>query len=341
MPDTNGSPRLDDVVVLIPVFNDWGALTRLVAEIDAVLETAMLQGRIAVVDDASTVAAPDEFLNQQYRHLSSVEVIRLLCGLGHQRAIAVGLAHLNKMGVGAKAVVVMDGDGEDRPMDIPRLVEELTSRQCGVVFAARIKRTESFLFRFMYLLFRFVHKLLTGVSVYGGNFSSISPRVLPQLLASPDLWNHYAGTVVRSRVSFLTVPLPRGKRYVGPSHMSYTSLVIHGLSAVSLSGAVVGVRLMILFAGLFALLSVLVGAELLAPSSFSFSVSNGTALLILFVALGFLSSLFFVLAVLGRRSEANIVPAQGAERFIESVACLSDAHEREGQPTCQGVFDRS
>jgi hypothetical protein len=340
MPDANGSPKLDDVVVLIPVYNDWEPLARLVTEIDTVLGAANLRGRITVVNDASTIAVPDEFLNQRYHHLSSVEVIRLLSGLGHQRAIAVGLAYLNRTGVGAETIVVMDGDGEDRPVDIPRLVEELVGRRCGVVFAARIKRTESYSFRFMYLLFRSTHRLLTGIPVHGGNFSAISPAVLPQLLASPDLWSHYAGTVARSRVSFSTVPLPRGKRYVGQSHMTSISLVVHGLSAIALSSAVVGARLMILFAGLVAILSVLLVVELSARSVFPFVATSGTIVLILFAAQGFLSSLLFVLTVLGRRSQARIALAQGAEGFIESVVRLPAANESGSQRTHYEVLDR-
>jgi hypothetical protein len=321
----------DDVVVLIPAYNDWGSLGVLLAEIDAVLGAAKLRGRVVVVDDASTIALPDQFLNQRYAHLSSVDLVRLLSGLGHQRAIAVGLAHLHRTGVGAETIVVMDGDGEDRPVDIPRLVEELRQRRCGVAFASRTKRTEPYLFRMMYVVYRLLHRLLTGMPVRWGNFSAVSANALPRLLASPDLWNHYAATVARSRVGFCTVPLPRGKRYMGQSHMNYVSLVMHGLSGIALSGEVIAARLTILFSGLTAILAVLLGVELLARTSFPFWTRIATTVLLAFAAQGLLSALIFALAMLGRRSMAKVLPSRDAEGFIESVVCLF-AVEESGSP---------
>ena len=116
----------DRITILIPVFDDWGSLARLLPEIDAVMGSASLQGHVTVIDDKSTVAAPNEIRHQSYFHLSPLEIIRLTSNLGHQRAIAVGLAHLSKLGVRPEPIVIMDGDGEDRPEDIPSLVAELS-----------------------------------------------------------------------------------------------------------------------------------------------------------------------------------------------------------------------
>ena len=65
--------------------------------------------------DAAGLAGP-EFLRAGFGG-----VLHLRSNQGHQRAIALGLYHLHEF-TDAEAVVVMDGDGEDRPEDLPELL---------------------------------------------------------------------------------------------------------------------------------------------------------------------------------------------------------------------------
>lgn len=319
---------LDRVVIVIPVFNDWASLARLLPEIDAALGSAGLSGRVAIVDDGSTLEAPAEIRGRSYTHLRQVEVIKLRRNLGHQRAIAVGLTHLASAGTGAEAVVVMDGDGEDRPEDIPRLLVELSNAGGAhhVVFAARSKRFEGPLFRLMYHLYRFLHWLLTGVAVRVGNFSALSPAAVQALSLHPDAWNHYAGAVFRSRIPFSTLPLPRAQRYAGSSHMRYSSLVAHGLSAIAVFSEIVGARLIVVFSAMVGLaiilLSIVVGVRLFTTLGIPGWATTAAGLLILFAMQAVLSILILVLVVLGDRSQAKVIPLRDAGLFIETVKPL-------------------
>lgn len=320
--------RWESIAILIPVFNDWESLPKLLSEIDTTLGSVSLRGHVTVVDDGSTAEAPDQIRRQTYSHLSPVEVVRLRCNLGHQRAIAVGMAHFCKADGRAKAVVIMDGDGEDRPEDIPRLVDELFRQQCDVVFAARTKRTESYTFRWMYQVFRLIFWLLTGTSVRVGNFSALSSSALMRLVLSPDVWSHYAASVLHSRMRFATLPLPRGKRYFGQSHMRYSRLVAHGLSSVAVFDEVVAARLIILSSGMFAILSILLSAELFANLFTAHAIPAwlviATGVLMLLTMQGLLSTLIFALTVLGSRSQARFLPLRDAEPFILSVVRLAN-----------------
>lgn len=315
------------VVILVPVFDDWESLTRLLRELDSTLQSAAIPCRVTIVDDGSTATPPNELLHQNYTHLQKVELVRVRSNLGHQRAIAVGLAHLNKTGVDENVVVIMDGDGEDRPEHIKRLVSALAEQQSGVVFAARTKRMEGFFFRVMYFLYRLVHWLLTGVPVRVGNFSALSSSLLPQLLVRHDLWNHYAATILRSRIRFSTVPIPREKRYAGESHMRFSNLVAHGLSAIAVFSEVVGARLIIFFSGVtliaFCLLGFLLGGRFLTQHPVPGWAPLTVGLLLLFGMQALLSILVLALIVLGDRSQARVIPLRDAELFIESVGTLT------------------
>ncbi len=316
----------DRIAIVIPVFNDWESLARLLPAIDTVLGAAGLEGHVTVVDDGSAESAPYDLRHHTYAHLPSLEIVRLRCNLGHQRAIAVGMTCLDKNSLGVRVVVIMDGDGEDRPEDVPSLLAELSKQQADVVFAARTKRTEGFTFRLMYLIYRFVFWLFTGTEVRVGNFSAMSCSALSRLVLTPNIWNHYAATVLHSRMRFSTVGLPRGKRYSGKSHMRYSRLVAHGLSSVAVFGEVVGARLIILCSGVLGILLVVLVWEIFARLFTTYAIPVWavivTGVLVLFAMQGTLSILILAITVLGNRSQAHTIPVRQAEIFIESIVHL-------------------
>jgi hypothetical protein len=113
------------------------------------------------------------------------------------------------------------------------------------IFAERSRRSESFAFRSFYRLYKLLHRCLTGISVRVGNFSILPYTYLNTLVVMSELWNHYAAAVFRSRLPFTMIPIPRGSRIAGTSGMNFVALVSHGLSAISVFGDIVGVRLLI------------------------------------------------------------------------------------------------
>ena len=245
-----GPPRL---VILMPVLDDWVALDRLLGLIDPVLLGAGLGAEVLVVDDGSTRPIGDRCAGP-YRAIGRVEVLHLRRNLGHQRAIAVGLAALEAERPGPDLVAVMDSDGEDDPSDIPRLVAACeASGRSVMVFAERTKRSETPLFRACYRLYRVVHRVLTGRSVRVGNFSVVPRARLSSLVAVSELWNHYAAAAFTTRQPVTMIPTARGRRLDGRSRMNFVGLVIHGLSAISVHSDIIGVRLMLATLGLIGL----------------------------------------------------------------------------------------
>ena len=110
--------------------------------------------------------------------------------------------------------------------------------------------------------YRFVHLLLTGERVRVGNFSVIPRDLLRRLVAVSDLWNHYAAAVFHARIPYTTIPTTRGTRYAGASQMNFVALVTHGLSAMSVFGDRIGVRLLIVTCALAGLILSAAGALL-------------------------------------------------------------------------------
>ena len=144
--------------------------------------------------------------------VSSLAVLRLRRNLGHQRALCVGLAFI-EVNYRHQTIIVMDSDGEDRPVDIPVLLSQFQKEQeKKIVFAERRKRSETFVFQVGYVCYRYMHRLLTGYSVRVGNFSVIPRPSLSSLVVVPELWNHYAAAVFNSRLAYCSAPTVRGTR---------------------------------------------------------------------------------------------------------------------------------
>ena len=317
-------PASTPFVIALPVFNDWTALAHLLPRLDAVLCAHELRATVLVIDDGSTEPAPSALTAARFHAMPSLRILRLRRNLGHQRAIAIGLAYVEQH-LPCEAVILMDADGEDAPTDIPRLVDRYRSENgTTIVFAERRRRAEGLLFRVLYRAYLVVHRALTGYGVRVGNFSIIPRARLRGLVVVSELWNHYAAAVFRSRQPYSTIPTRRAQRLSGTSHMNFVSLVVHGMSAISVYGDRVFVRLIVFASGLAATavagLCAVVGVRLLTDLAVPgwATMAAGFLALILVQALMFIASLTFL--GLSSRQQAPFVPARDYRLYVDDTA---------------------
>jgi len=314
------------IVILIPMFNDWEAADLLLGDLDRALTDYPMYAEVLFIDDGSTAPPPEAFARRQFTALRAVDVLQLRRNLGHQRAIAAGLVYVYEK-IPCTAVVVMDADGEDRPADIRALVEKFNQEgQRSIIFAARAKRLEHPLFRFLYHVYRLIHWLLTGDPVRVGNFSIVPFESLGRLVVVPEIWNHYAAAVIRSRLRFQSIPIARGQRMAGNSKMNFIALLLHGLSAFFVYGDIVGARLLVVIA-LVLLLEVVAVAVGLGVR-FTASPSIPGLLLYLAAILGIILlqaipiTLILVFTVIGSRSNIGFLPIRDCPYFVSKVERL-------------------
>jgi glycosyltransferase involved in cell wall biosynthesis len=319
MPQPGGTTPIR-LTILIPVFNDWTAVQQLAGQLDGVLGIRELSGRLVLVDDGSTERPAEPFLEVPLKNLESIQVLELKRNLGHQRALCVGLVHLYQA-YPDDPVLIMDADGEDGPADIPLLLKEYVDQgRNKVIFAARGRRAEGIIFKLFYQLYRTIHRILVGFDIRFGNFSVLPPQALEQLAVSPDLWNHYAAAVVKTRMPRGSVSIDRSRRIAGQSKMGLVSLIVHGLSAMSVFGDVIGVRLLIISAifGVLAIALILVvvairfATNLAIPGWATFAVG----LLLTLLSQSVLLQLIFTFVVLYSRGQSSFIPLRDCPLYI-------------------------
>jgi len=315
---------VSELCFCIPVYDDWVAAARMLEQLDGVLGGLTLEGgpvsvHVWLVDDGSNEAAPAA-LPFTPRNFESVHVLPLRRNLGHQRAIAIGLTwlYVNRP---CRAVVTMDADGEDAPVDVLALLAELERHgSTRAVFAQRARRSEGFRFWFGYQVYKLMHRALTGRRVEVGNFSVMPWGLLERLVGVSEIWNHYPAAVFKARFPVAQVPVPRARRLAGSSKMNWVALVAHGLSAMSVQGDIVGVRLVCLAAGLISLAFlglVALGAAHLFTSRAIPTWATTTAVLLALLIVGLFSVLTLaVLFVLQSRERYSFLPLRDYADFV-------------------------
>jgi len=236
------------VFVVMPVFEDREASSRLFVELRSVLEHRLV---VVAVDDGS-VRQPVEIGALQSAGVEG-HVIRLRRNVGHQRAIAIGLNHVAGLLRDDDQIVVMDSDGEDLPSSIPELLIRLQPGDVDIVVAQRGTRIETLRFRAFYQVYRRLFSLLSGKSISFGNFMAMKPAAVKRLVAMQEIWIHVAASVLTSRLRLAHCLLDRGPRYAGQSKMNFVGLALHGFRALMVFAEDVLVRVGIMCAGIAAL----------------------------------------------------------------------------------------
>lgn len=305
--------------VVTPVYRDVSSFEVLHARICQVLADRPDPIRFVVLDDT---AGQDERIEELRRH-PDVTILRPPFNLGHQRAIVYALRKILPRVGDEDAVVTLDADGEDRPEDLPRLLAPLEGEsglRQEVALARRTRRRESFSFKLMYLLFRFLFRSLTGATVRSGNFAAMPGSLAKRVLLHPSFDLSYSSALLALDIPIEQVPCERGERYEGRSKMTFGRLSMHGLRMLMPFTDRIAIRALGLFVVslvLGALLAlVVVGIRLFSNSAVpgwaSFTVLG--ALLVSLVALGNFVSLFVLFSQTRAVSLANIEDLDEAEQ---------------------------
>lgn len=273
---------------------------------ERILEIVGAEGTLAgsslqfvVIDDTAGFDSEIERL----RRLPDVRIVTPPFNLGHQRALVFGLRVCLPEIEDRDVVVTMDADGEDRPEDLPALVAPLLgdrepSRQ--VCVAWRTKRQESLPFRSMYIMFRLMFRVLTGMTVRSGNFAGYRGWIARRMLLHPYFDLCYSATLVSLDMDVTKVPCPRGRRYAGQSKMNPLRLFMHGVRMLMPFTDRIATRALVAFTAIFGI-SLLAGLTVVGIRLFTSNAIPGWAtttllsmLILSFLALGNFVVIFVV-----------------------------------------------
>lgn len=306
------------VAIVTPVYEDQESFAELCRRFAAVEPATGTRFHVVAVDDGSLGAPPR--LSALTEAGVSGEILRLARNVGHQGAIAIGLAHAYQL-PNITACIVMDSDGEDTPESIPELLRALRP-EVDVAVAERAKRSETLTFKAFYAVYKRLFKLATGQVLRFGNYMAMSPKALERMSGMYETSTHVAGAVVKAKLRRANVPTDRGRRYAGESRMNFPSLVLHGMRAVMVFADLVLTRMALALVGMAALVVLVVGAGLVAKFMGAaapgwLTVVTGFALSI-FLQTGLFTMITLIVSSLGRVDTPPRV-RERAKEYISSV----------------------
>ena len=291
-------------IILIPVYNDWKSVFKLLENIDLQIAKWDAEVSVLIINDASTEERLTTKLN--FKKIKSVRVVNMKQNRGHARCNAAGLKYLTEKEK-FDYVILMDGDGEDRPEELTLLFNKSKENPSKTVTLDRIKRSEGLFFKLLYECHKILTYVFTGKLVKFGNYSCLPKEDATRLTKEAYIWSSFSGSVTKVISDRVSVPSIRGQRYFGPSHMNLFNLLIHSFSIIAVfRGAVIIRSVLFLFIYLF-------------------FVSNSLSVITLFPVLVVLIFLLFIFRVSSRE---NIEELNNSLENIVSIDVLSNLNGR-------------
>ena len=217
-------------IILIPLYNDWKSVSKLIGEIDVEVSNWDVDVSIMIVNDASTEKRSE--INFNFKKIKSIKILNMKQNRVHQRCIAAGLKYISK-NESFDRVIIMDADGEDRPTELNDFIKKALENPNTSITGDRFKRSEGIIFKFLYEIHKILTFVFTGKLIKFGNFSCLSKKHVEQLVQKAYLWNSYSSSVVRTIDDRTFIRSIRGTRYVQPSKMNFSGLIFHSLTIIS------------------------------------------------------------------------------------------------------------
>ena len=218
------------IKILIPVYNDWQSLSKLLNNINNNIENINHEISIIIVDDASTFDRQLDLDNLS--NIQSIKVLSMQENKGHARCIGAGLKYIFEKEE-FDFVIPMDGDGEDRPEEIKEFLNKIRISNDKPIVGERVKRSEGLMFQFCYQIHKLITLVFTGKSIKFGNFTCLPKLTVEKMINEKATWNSFSGALTKVENDLISISSIRGKRYFGPSKMSFVNLLKHSFSIIS------------------------------------------------------------------------------------------------------------
>ena len=129
-----------DLSLVIPIYNEADNLRPLCQRIHEALASTNWTYEVVMIDDGSTDDSA-QILTRLHAEDSHLKVLRFRRNFGQTAALAAGFAYAH-----GEVIVSLDGDLQNDPLDIPRLVAKLNEGY-DVVSGWRINRQDPFIRR--------------------------------------------------------------------------------------------------------------------------------------------------------------------------------------------------
>lgn len=209
------------ISIVIPIFNEEEILQQLYDRLVGAAPLWKEEYEIILVDDGSSDKSL-EIMRGFVAQNPNFKVIKLSRNFGHQPAISAGIKKAK-----GDAVIVMDGDLQDPPEELPRFLDKWREGN-HVVYAIRTKRKEGFFKKLAYKLFyRFLARVSNiDIPIDSGDFCVMDRKVVDALnISMPENIRFVRGLRAYAGFKQVGVTYERAERAGGEVKFTFRKLV--------------------------------------------------------------------------------------------------------------------
>lgn len=210
------------ISVVVPIYNDSEVIHELIKRLSPVLESITADYEIILVDDGSRDDSWLQMLAVRQAN-AFIKAVRLSRNFGQQSAIAAGLSLTSK-----ELIVLMDSDLQDRPEDIPVLIDALLADEKATMAIAQWEeRKDSRLKLAVSRLFQRVSNSITEIHTMPrlGIFRVMKKSVVEELRNFPEKTATTVSLLYYIGSRYVAVPLKRDARFAGKSGYNLSKML--------------------------------------------------------------------------------------------------------------------
>lgn len=200
--------------VVVPIYNDQEVIAELLRRLTAVLEEIVSEYEIILVDDGSRDRSW-QVMQEERAQREHLRIARLSRNFGQQNSIAAGLSLTTK-----DLIVLMDSDLQDRPEDIPTLIDALLADPEATMAIAQWQERKDSRFKIaVSRLFQTVSNRITDIHTMPrlGIFRVMKKSVVEELRRFPEKTATAVSLLYFIGSKYVAVPLKRDARFAGKS----------------------------------------------------------------------------------------------------------------------------
>jgi len=217
------------ISIIVPIYNEEELIEKLNEAVSSALKGVVEEWEVVYVNDGSTDSSLELLKGLQVLD-SHVVVVELSRNWGHMGAIHAGLQTAR-----GRAVILMDGDFQDPPQVLPRMIDAWR-QGAEVVVGVRRSRQESR--RLLAALFPLFYRVLGALSDYpiplnAGIFSLMDRKAVDAVLALREKSRYLPG--LRAWVGYKNaiVYYDRQDRAGGDGKLSFISRIKYAMDAIT------------------------------------------------------------------------------------------------------------
>jgi glycosyltransferase involved in cell wall biosynthesis len=205
---------MEKVSFVVPIFNEKENIEPLCQAISAAMEPTSYPFEMILVNDGSRDGTWDEIsrVSEGFKNLVGID---LNTNYGQSSALSAGIDQAK-----GELIVLMDGDMQNDPADVPMMLETLKEKDCDVVSGERVHRKDAAISRRVpSRIANFFIRLITGVKLkdYGCALRVFRSDVARNLGLYGELHRFIPVLAVLQGASIEQVPVLHHRRKFGKS----------------------------------------------------------------------------------------------------------------------------